>query len=545
MNKTLLSYEKVPQLAKMDIAYATQSADIRDFYKYTPQLSSFSALLDDKKKSLPPHYQTIRNELVATLRTQYLDLPQNAAVTQNIESLLSIDTFTVVTAHQPNLFLGPLYFIFKAVSVINLAELATQELSGKGRVLPVFVLGSEDHDLEELNNIQIFGKKLVWETQEKGAVGQMSTHDIQPLLDQLEVWLGDSDNAKNLFTQLKKSYQINNNVAQATQAMLHFLMGKYGLIVLNMSDTRLKRLFIPFLESELLEQKSITFVQQTSTKLNELGYKSQAAPREINLFYLQPGLRERIIRTSEGVTQSNSVIPKYQVLNTEITFTETELLAELAQYPEHFSPNVVLRPLFQEYILPNLAYVGGGGELAYWLERKTMFEHYGVNFPMLVRRNSVLWLEADAHKKLQKLGFTSTQFFTDTEVLVRQFVEANMEGDVNLEKELKDLAQIFDKLAQKAQSIDPNLEKAVKADEVKFSTLLEQWQSRLVRAEKSKHEVSLQQLRTLKEKLFPNNGLQERTENFMSYYVKYGEGFVEELKQHLNPLENGFIILTS
>jgi bacillithiol synthase len=535
MNKTLLPYDKVPQLAKMDIAYATQSADIRTFYKYEPTLTSFTTLVKDKKQSLPADYENVRSQLVDTLETQYANLPDITAVQKNIAALMNENTYTVVTAHQPNVFLGPLYFIYKAITVINLAETATKSLAGKAKIIPVFVMGSEDHDLEELNHINVFGKKLIWETEEKGAVGAMSTTTIQPLLDQLETWMGDSESAKKLITQLRNSYQLKNNVAEATQAMLHFLMGKYGLIVLNMGDSRLKRLFIPFFKSELLEQKSIGFVQETTAKLNELGYKSQATPREINLFYLQKGSRERIVREGNQ---------NFQVLNTNLTFTEAEMLEELEAHPERFSPNVVLRPLYQEFILPNLAYVGGGGELAYWLERKSLFEYYGVNFPMLVRRNSVLWLEPDAQKKLQKFGFTPTQFFQDTEFLVRQYVDGNLETDVNLDKEMQELAAIFDKLAKKAQIIDPNLEKSVRSDEVKFSSALEQWQSRLVRAEKAKHEVTLQQMRTLKEKLFPNNGLQERTENFIGFYVKYGDTFVETLKENLDAFDKGFVILS-
>jgi bacillithiol synthase len=535
MIKTLLPYDKVPQLAKMDIAYATGAADIRNFYKYEPTIDSFPTLIEDKKQSLPADYQNGRNQLVAALQTQYAKLPENEAVSSNISSLTDENTYTVVTAHQPNVFLGPLYFLYKAITVINLAKTVTNSLGGKAKIVPVFVMGSEDHDLEELNHINVFGKKLVWETEEKGAVGAMSTKTIQPLLDQLETWMGESEAAKTLLTQLRISYQLKNNVAEATQAMLHFLMGKYGLIVLNMGDTRLKRLFIPFFKSELLEQKSIGFVQETTAKLNELGYKSQATPREINLFYLQDGSRERIVRVESAT---------YQVLNTNLTFTEAEMLQELEAHPERFSPNVVLRPLYQEFILPNLVYVGGGGELAYWLERKSLFEHYGVNFPMLIRRNSVLWLEPDAQKKLQKFGFTPIQFFQDTEILVRQYIDANLETDVNLDKEMQELAAIFDKLAKKAQIIDPNLEKSVRSDEVKFSSALEQWQSRLVRAEKAKHEVALQQMRTLKEKLFPNNGLQERTENFIGYYVKYGDAFLETLKENLDAFDKGFVILS-
>lgn len=194
-------------------------------------------------------------------------------------------------------------------------------------------------------------------------------------------------------------------------------------------------------------------------------------------------------------------------------------------------------------VLPNLAYVGGGGELAYWLERRAQFEHFEVPYPMLVRRNSALWLDRDASKKLAKFGFTPAQFFGDTEALVRDFVEKNASGEVSLKLEINDLKQIYDRMAAKATAVDPTLEKAVRADEVKAVASLEQWQGRLVRAEKQKHEVTLNQMRALKEKLFPNNGLQERTDNFMPYLLKYGEAFLAELKAALQPFEAGFVIL--
>jgi bacillithiol biosynthesis cysteine-adding enzyme BshC len=252
------------------------------------------------------------------------------------------------------------------------------------------------------------------------------------------------------------------------------------------------------------------------------------------LFYLDKGLRERIV-LEDGV---------YKALNTNLVWTEAEILDLLEKHPEHFSPNVVLRPLFQELVLPNLAYVGGGGELAYWLERKTQFETLGIPYPMLVRRNSVLWLDKDAQKKLQKFGFTASEFFEDTDLLVRRFIETNAAGEINLQPEIQAIAQVYEQLAAKAAAIDPTLDKAVRADASKTTAALEQWQARLMKAEKQRHEVTLNQLRALKEKLFPGNGLQERSENFLAYYLKYGPGYFDTLKNALQPFDPGFIILS-
>jgi len=527
MHKSLLPFDKVPQLAKSDVAYATRDQRLRPFYQYDPTLETFSDIIRDRAQVDYP-----RAELVAVLKNQYQSLPPMPAVAAQIEALADTQTYTVTTAHQPSLFLGPLYFLYKALTTINLAEAVQAQNAGK-RIVPVFVLGSEDHDLDELNSIHLFGKKLTWESEEKGAVGSMHTAGLGSVLAELKAILGESEAAAALYARVERAYTQSDTIAGATQAMLHDLFGRFGLVVFNMNDARLKRLFIPVLKAELLEQPCIRLVGETTAQLNELGFKTQATPRDINLFYMQPGMRERIVLEGD----------QYQVLNTDLVFSREAMLAEVEQHPERFSPNVVLRPLFQDMMLPNLAYVGGGGELAYWLERKSLFAHFKVPFPALLRRNSVMWLDRDAVKKLQKFGFTAAEFFNDTEALVRLYVEKNAAGEISLAPEIADLKTIFDRLATKATTIDPTLEKAVRADEVKATGSLEQWESRLVRAEKQKHEVTLNQIRAGKEKLYPGGGLQERHDNFMPYLLKYGDGFIDVLKENLGPFDAGFIVL--
>ncbi|HNL40220.1 MAG TPA: bacillithiol biosynthesis BshC, partial [Saprospiraceae bacterium] len=156
MHKTLLPYPRIPQLSKTDLAYVTEDAGLRPFYRYKPDIQSFESIIADKSKAQFP-----RADLVEVLRSQYAGLAETHPVHQQIASLSSPDTFTIVTAHQPSLLLGPLYFIYKAITTINLAE-AVQAKSGK-RIVPVFVLGSEDHDLVELNHINLFGKRLEWQ----------------------------------------------------------------------------------------------------------------------------------------------------------------------------------------------------------------------------------------------------------------------------------------------------------------------------------------------------------------------------------------------
>lgn len=528
MLKKLVPFSKVPQLAKTDLAYATGEEQLTPFYKYDLKQEVFNEIIKDKNNQTIP-----RNVLADALLAQYQPLPNNELALELIESLRSDTTFTVCTAHQPCLFLGPLYVTYKAITTINLAEAAQGIVGPHQKIIPIFVLGSEDHDIEEVNHVHLFGKKVTWTPEVKGPVGRISTDTMKEVLQEIDSILGPTDHARQLSAILNRVYTEHPTFAAATQALLHELFGQFGLLVIDMDQPALKRCFIPIMEQEIKEQKAFEIVSETAGQLQQLGYKIQAAPREINLFYFSETGRERIVKEQN----------QYKVLNTNLVFSEKEIIEHLHAYPERFSPNVVLRPLYQETLLPNLAYVGGGGELAYWLERKALFDYHGLNYPLLVRRNSVLWIDRDASKKLERFGFTVEQFFADTDSLLKLYVEENASADVDLGPEVRLVERLVTKLAEKAAAIDPTLEKAALADGVKLKDTVAHWQSKLLRAEKQKHEISLNQIRTLKEKLFPSNGLQERHDCFIPSYLRYSDRFFDMLKDRLLPLEHGFIVL--
>ena len=272
--------------------------------------------------------------------------------------------------------------------------------------------------------------------------------------------------------------------------------------------------------------------------MQKQGFKAQAAPREINVFYLQANSRERIVRLVDG---------NYGVNNTNLVFSESELLQRLDEQPELFSPNVILRPLYQETLLPNIAWIGGGGEVAYWLERKTLFEHYKIPYPILVRRNSVLLMEEAILNKWTKLGFTIEDLFEELSVLQARYVNSNADSSLSLETERHNLEALFEQIAQKAKSVDSSLEGSVKAELVKTLKGIEQLEARLFKAEKQKYDTALNQISTLKGKAFPEGNLQERHDNFLSFYIKYGEGLMQTLKERLQPIDANMdiIVLTS
>ena len=524
---TLIPYEEVPQVSSRDKAYAREDSCLRPFYKYPTEYASFAQVIEDKKNDY-----TNRDVLFKALQRQYSKLGVPEEVKSNINKLKSENTFTIVTAHQPSLFTGPLYYIYKIISTINLVKKLNTYLPNY-QFVPIFITGGEDHDFEEMNHVNLFSNQLVWENNETGSVGAMKTSSLKNVLKELKVILGETLNGKKIYELMEQTHTNFDTYSDAALSLVNELFGKDGLVCLNMNQADLKREFIPIIRDEIFNQVSQPLVLATAEKLNEVGFKTQASPREINFFYLNHQIRERIVIKND----------RYHILNTEISFSKEEMENEIENHPEHFSPNVIMRPLFQELILPNLAYIGGGGELAYWLERKTQFEYFQLNFPMLIRRNSAVWIDKGTKKRMNKLGLNPSTLFQATEDLIKNFVKKNSEGELSFSSEKKELEAIFEKVKNKTIEVDASLGKTVLAESVKQIKSLENLESRVMRAEKQKHEVSINQIRNLKEKLFPANGLQERKDNFMAFYLKHGESYLETLKDTFNPLEKSFIVI--
>ncbi|MCB0566872.1 MAG: bacillithiol biosynthesis cysteine-adding enzyme BshC, partial [Phaeodactylibacter sp.] len=487
METCQLPFNKVPYLSKRDQAYTMAAPELRDFYKYEVNLDAFAQVIEDKKKD-----KTARQPVVEILREQYANLETSQAVKDNIESLAKPNAFTLVTAHQPSLFTGPLYYIYKIFSAINLAEKLNKHYPDQ-HFVPVFISGGEDHDFEEVNHLHLFGKTVEWQNEESGPVGMMKTDTLLPALTEVKEILGDSDKAQELFTMLEKAVKGHSRYADTARHLANALFKEYGLVIIDMSHPRLKQLFIPYIKEEILKQPSKSLVEATVAKLETAGFSEQAFPREINFFYMGPELRLR-----ERIVLENG---RYMVLNTDYSFSEDELIQEIEQHPERFSPNVVMRPVFQEAVLPNLAYIGGGGELAYWLERKSQFEHFGINYPMLVRRNSVLFIDKGNAKRMDKQEWTVEQAFGDIEALIKAYVRENTENEISLAEEKAQLETLVKGIEQKAREVDPTLVKATAAEGQRMINSMEQLEGKLMRAEKQRHDIAINQMRTLKDKL--------------------------------------------
>lgn len=523
-----IPFTDVPQFSDRDVAYATGREDLRDFYRYPASLEAFAEVIADKQQE-----DTDRELLATELEAQYAELPDAELARKKIRLLRARQTFTVITAHQPSLFTGPLYFIYKICSAINLARTLEQHYGDDYDFVPVFITGGEDHDFAEINHASVYGNRIQWDNDAGGSVGAMNTASLDGALAQLEDVLGDRDTARAIYDRIERAYTTHATYGAASVALVHDLFGAHGLVVADMARPAFKAAFRPLMERELFDNVSQPLIEAAQQRLEERGYRGQAHAREINLFYLSPGRRDRIVRQDGG----------FSILDTDRRFTAAEMRQELRDHPERFSPNVVMRPLFQELIFPNLAYIGGGGELAYWLERREQFAAFGLNFPMLVRRNSVLWIDRGNQKKLAKLGLDYRELFREADLIIRDYVAERSDNELSLAEELAQLEALFDSIARKAGDIDPTLAKAVLGEHSRQAKAVENLEGRLRRTEKQRFDTALNQIRGLRDKLFPGGGLQERSDNFLNLYLQEGEGLLAALIGELDPLKPGLVVI--
>jgi len=509
--------------------YLDQKPELKQFYNRFPTLENFRAQINEKESC---HPERGRRVLVQAIEKQYQNLNTSHATQKNINSLTSQNTFTITTGHQLNLFTGPLYFLYKIISTIKLTEQLKNEYPNYNFV-PVFWMASEDHDFEEINYFNFRGKKIHWNSAQTGAVGRFNTKGLDAVYEVISAEFGTGQQAENLKSWFKKAYLEHDNLTDATRYLGNELFGQYGLIILDADHRELKRLFIPHMKKELLENTALRNVSRTNRKLEELDLTIQVNPRKINLFYIKDGLRERIVEI-EG---------RYTVLETNIYWSEEDLLQHLDDYPERFSPNVIMRPLYQEVILPNLSYIGGGGEMIYWLQLKSTFKAQGVTFPMLLLRNSALVKTEKQAKKLEKLHISNADLFLKRSSFINKRVRKISNIDIDFSEQVQYLVQQFEQLYKLAEQTDKSFIGAVKAQEVKQIKGLKHLEKRLMTAQKRKLSNQIERATDLQEQLFPNQSLQERNLNFSELYLEFGEELIPQLMKELEPLSRKFSVL--
>ena len=529
MSNRYISYRDTNYFNSLFCDYVEGSDDLRSFYNNKPNLESFKSQILLKKENFKESDRlTLRDVLVK----QYSDINTSDELKQSINSIADKDTFTVTTGHQLCLFTGPLYFLYKIISTINLTEELKVKYP-KFNFIPVYWMATEDHDFEEIRSFKYNDENIRWESDQNGEVGKFLTSNLKSTLDKFSQLLPNNINSNKLVKLFEESYIKSKDLSEATRKLVHELFQDYKLLILDSNQQELKKIFSPIIKNELINNVIFDNSLKTIENLNKKNYKPQINPRKINLFYLSKNSRNRIINHEDGFSTDDK----------KFTWTKDEIINEVNTCPENFSPNVLLRPLYQESILPNLCYIGGGSEISYWLELKKCFDELDLCFPILLNRNSVLLVKKKQFEKLSKVNTSINELFLNQNNLIASKAKSLASEKFDFDEQKLFLTKQFNSLREVSKLTDISFLGAVNAQEKKQLKGLSNLEKRLLKANKRKYHLDLSRVTSLQNELFPNNSLQERTVNFSEFYLEYGENFIKILKENISPLNNKFTII--
>lgn len=525
MESDCIEYKDIDFLPPLMSDYLNQPTKLSSYYNHESNLEGFRKAI--RERSFTDQKRKI---LVDVLKSQYKNLSKKEKQETQFGLLLAPTTFTVTTGHQLCLATGPLYFIYKILSVVKLAKQLKQQFPANDFV-PVYWMATEDHDFLEINHFHTTKKKYEWKGRNDVAVGWKQPK-INDLIQQLKGEIDPSESGKKWLELLSEAYA-QNNLAEATRFLVHNLLGKYGVVIVDGDDRRLKEIFSPFMLQELNNGTTELEVNKTVANLNLENYKEQVTPRDINLFYLGKTERSRITRDGNG----------YSLADDSRKWSHAEIKSELEQHPERFSPNVLMRPIFQETILPNLAYIGGAGELNYWFQLKSSFMAFNVDFPILMLRNSAFIVSKNDNKRMKKLGLKWKDLFSTIPALENLIIELHGNPQLNLDTFRSKIDGIYDELKELAKNVDTTLEPSSEVSRTRSQKALNRLEKKLIRGEKLNLASQMDMLHTVRDTVFPNGNFQERYLNLSSFYPDFGDQLFELLLDKFNPLAPNILVL--
>lgn len=502
--------------------YLAGAESLRPFYQYPLQNPDPARIIADKQ-----HDAVDRQLLAQVIREQYAALPMTDAVARNLDRLAQANSYTVTTGHQLVLMGGPLFTVYKVMSAIRLAERWSAQLGEETPVVPIFWIHTEDHDFEEINHYYAsFDDKKRYGAPFQGPVGwHVLTEAIAPLVP-------------DHFTEaLRSAYSPGKTMTEAFRAFIHTLFGRFGLLMLDASDPRLKAAFAAVAGEEFQRFSAFKHVNKRSAALEAAGYPLQIHPREVNLFYMDGAGRDRIIPENGH----------FKVDNRELTL-ELEDLMNLAQSdPGKLSPNVSLRPLYQEMILPNLAYFGGWGELSYWMQLKGVFEHFGVNYPALLPRFSATLFSPEQALGWKDHGFELSDLRKPLHQLYKDFMP-RVWDDAAFKTIATGILEQINQLHQYiGDELSPTLARSGEALHTKTSRFLDTLHKKAQRVQRHKNRQPFEEIHALKQALQPDGTVQERVLSLASFPAYDPGQLLDIIYEACDPLDfnHQFITLPS
>ena len=520
-----LSFQEIPSIPQL----------VKDHLKdMSYGANSFNGTKETVSKAIHQKLTTYSEEsravLYQVLVQQHECLDVTFSQKENLKLIALSNTVTITTGHQLNFFTGPVFFIYKIIQILKTAKDLKAQYP-EYNFVPIFWMATEDHDFEEIQHFITENNQYSIQAQSGGAVGRILLENVDFLHEIEKEWTGKKY-GKELIDLLKTSYQKGDTLEQSKRKLVHHLFKDFGLLLLDGDNPLLKKSMIPYFENELLNHELEKLTENKRALLKNKYGKVQVNPREINLFYLT-NTRNRIVLQNGD----------YHVLNKNIHFTKDEILNELNNFPEKFSPNAVLRPIYQEVVLPNIMYIGGNAEVAYWLELSDYFKKIQIPFPILVPRNSMLYIAEKDLKKIHNLHCELKDFFENkNEVLSHKLLKSNPIHTL-LHKLEDHLQQQFEALKENAKHAEVSFGQLVEAEEVRQLKSFKKMKTRLLKAEKKKNTEWTHRFTKLWEKLHPNGQWQERQMNFSVFYSDFGQDWLKVCYEEMQINQSELVVV--
>ncbi|MBK6546372.1 MAG: bacillithiol biosynthesis cysteine-adding enzyme BshC [Saprospiraceae bacterium] len=502
----------------LDLSYWKTPKEFSPLLSAIPLISNIEKQIENRKDF------KFRNKITEILLKQYAGINHSTKVIEQIEKLKLKNTFTVICAHQPCLLGGPLFWVYKIASTIKLAKILQLKYP-EYNFIPIYYAGNEDHDFDEINHLNLFQHKIVWQEQPGIATGRLGLGQYHSVLDQVENLFQRNEFATQFFNKNKAWLNICSNYADYYRLFVDALFGSEGLVYFNPDDEDAKALFSGIIEKEIRERFIYENAIKSSLFFESLKFPLQVNPRTLNLFYHHPSGRKRIA-IEAGY---------FHLIDTDIKWTESEILNELKQNPLNFSPNVLMRPLYQEFLFPNVAFVGGGGEIAYWMQLKNCFQEVDIPYPLLFRRLSAFHFDQSLLSKIAKTIYKPIDFLLPINELEVGFIKLQKDSHTLNEEDLSNTKLLLEKIKISCSNLDSSTKISIEAELQKIYKSLEHIETKHTKSIKQKHEQEIQSIRKIKEVLFPENSIQERHFNFLSYYLNFGQKYLDMLMDTYQP----------
>lgn len=529
-----LSFDRIPHQTKLFLEYLRDPAALREFY---PGAVRFHHELPGRASEVLSSHVTNRNALCDALLDSNTAWGAGAETLKNIQLLRDEDAVAVVSGQQAGLFSGPLYTIYKALSAVKLAGCLTQR---KTKAVPVFWIATEDHDFPEVAKAEFIGRDCRLASVEVPSqlhrVGQpvgrvVIDESMNGVLDKLFELLPVSEFTPDLETLLRDAWRPGRGYGEAFARMMTSLLGQHGLILLDPLDPRLKTLAAPlYAQAALRAHEIATAIEVRSRRLVEAGYHAQVTASE-NSFPLflhdDDGARHAMTRSTDG---------KYTTKRKDEAFTAEELSEMALAHPERFSPNVTLRAVVQDYLLPTIAYYGGAAEVAYFAQTGEVYRLLDRPITPILPRSSLTMIESHTGRVLERYNLSMEDLFAGQESVLKRVVEEHLGADTAKSFASTEYAvnSQLDTLREQLRSVDPTLADALETGRRKINYQLEGLRTRFHRAQMSRDEAGQRQLLRAFEQLYPNKNLQERHINITSLLARHGRYVIDWIYNAIN-----------